>query len=120
LRASAVVSWGGDDEKASLGITVARQLGPIGQAAMWPLALVQSGQRLTHTLRLSAAPRSKPDESTPTRRARLAGVLGAEVWVKLVDADEPAPTNLAALVFLTMTTKPTFRAEFKPGAGGTE
>jgi len=47
-------------------------------------------------------------------------VLGAEVWVKLVDADEPAPTNLAALVFLTMTTKPTFRAEFKPGAGGTE
>jgi len=30
----------------------------------------------------------------------------------------PAPTNPAALVFLTMTTKPTFRAEFKPGEGG--
>ena len=33
------------------------------------------------------------------------------------DADEPAPTNPAALVCLTMTTKPTFRAEFKPGEG---
>ena len=26
--------------------------------------------------------------------------------------------NLAALAFPTMTTKPTFRAEFKPGEGG--
>ena len=26
--------------------------------------------------------------------------------------------NLAALVFLTMTTKPTFLADFKPGGGG--
>jgi len=28
--------------------------------------------------------------------------------------------NLAALVFLTMTTKPTFRADFKPSEGGTK
>jgi len=28
--------------------------------------------------------------------------------------------NLAALVFLTMTTKPTFRADFKLGDGGTK
>jgi hypothetical protein len=45
-------------------------------------------------------------------------VLGAEVWVKLVDADSPAPTDPAALTFLTMTTKPSFRADFKPGEGG--
>jgi len=52
-------------------------------------------------------------------------VLGAEVWVKLVDADEPARSpiiaslgNPATFGFLTMTTKPTFRAEFKPGEGG--
>jgi len=36
-------------------------------------------------------------------------VLGAEVWVKLVDADQPSPTDPAALTFLTMTTKPSFR-----------
>jgi len=29
-----------------------------------------------------------------------------------------APTNPAALVFLTMTMRPTFRAEFNPGEGG--
>ena len=33
-------------------------------------------------------------------------------------ADQPAPTNPAALVFLTTTKRPTFRAEFKPGEGG--
>jgi len=92
---------------------------------MPPLALVESGQRLTLQLRPGAAPRSEPDESTPARRARPAGVLGAEVWVKLVDADEPARSpviaslgNPATFGFLTMTTKPTFRAEFKPGEGG--
>jgi hypothetical protein len=73
--------------------------------------LVESGQRLTHQLRLL-------DESTPFRRVRPAGVLGALVLVKLVDADQPAPTDPAALTFLTMTTKPSFRAEFKAGEGG--
>ncbi len=45
-------------------------------------------------------------------------MLGAEVWVKLVDADSPAPTDPAALTFLTMTTKPSFRAEYARAAGG--
>ena len=49
---------------------------------------------------------------------RPAGVLGAEVWVKLVDADHPAPTDPAALTFLTITTKLSFRAEFKAGDAG--
>jgi hypothetical protein len=47
------------------------------------------------------------------------------VWVKLVEPGEPAnstgPAALgdpAALTFLTMTTKSSFRAEFKPGEGG--
>jgi len=37
-------------------------------------------------------------------------------------APDPAQTlgNPAALVFLTMATKPTFRADFKPGDGGTK
>jgi hypothetical protein len=53
-----------------------------------------------------------------TRCARPAGVLGAEVWVKLVDADTSAPTDPAALTFLTTTTRPSFRAAFKVGEGG--
>jgi hypothetical protein len=49
-------------------------------------------------------------------------VLGAEVWVILVDADQPAPTDPArvpsSFTFLTMTTRPSFRAEFKAGDAG--
>jgi hypothetical protein len=99
-------------DRAEMGITV-RDTSPSPAPAPTsrPLTLVESAQRLTHQLRLV-------DESTPTRRARPAGVLGAEVWVKLVDAESPAPTDPAALTFLTMTTKPSFRAEFKAGEGG--
>jgi hypothetical protein len=99
-------------DRAEMGITVRdTSPSPAPAPSSRPLALVESGQRLTHQLRLV-------DESTPTRRARPAGVLGAEVWVKLVDADQPAPTDPAALTFLTMTTKPSFRAEYARAAGG--
>ena len=45
-------------------------------------------------------------------------MLGAEVWVKLVDAGEPAPTDPTAMTFLAMATKPSIRADFRGGAGG--
>lgn len=101
-----------DADRATLGITVrttarTRATGPTTA----PLASVEVNNRLTHELRLV-------DESTPTRRGKPRGVVGAEVWVKLVDADQPAPTDPAALSFLTMTTKPSLRAEFKSGDGG--
>jgi len=56
-------------------------------------------------------------------RTRNAGeadtaVLGAEVWVRLVDADQPTPADPAALSFLTMTTRPSLRAESKVGDSG--
>jgi hypothetical protein len=108
-------------DRAEVGITVG-DTSPAPAQSSRPLALVESGQRLTHQLRLV-------DESTLTsgrngraRRARPAGVLGAEVWVKLVDADSPAPTDPArdpsSFTFLTMTTKPSFHAVFKAGEGG--
>jgi len=110
-----------DADRATIGITVRDVSGtPTPIPTTRTQTLVQSGQRLTHTLRLSAATRSKPDESTPTRRARPKGVLGAEVWLTLIDAGQPAPTDPSALAFLTMATKPTFRADFKPGDGGTK
>ncbi len=106
-------------DRAEMGITVRdTSPSPAPTPSSRPLALVESGQRLTHQLRLV-------DESTPTRRAKPAGVLGAEVWVKLVAppaAESPAPTDPArdpsSFTFLTMTTKPSFRAEFKAGEGG--
>jgi len=49
-------------------------------------------------------------------------VLGADVWVKLVDADQPANSpilaslgNPATFGFLTMTTRPTFNTRGEKG-----
>ncbi|MFN7021516.1 MAG: hypothetical protein ACK4WH_09345 [Phycisphaerales bacterium] len=108
-----------DARRATIGITVRDVNGtPTPIPTTRPQAIVQSGQRLTHTLRLT-------DESTPTRRARPKGVLGAEVWVKLVappHAGTPAPTDPigdpATFAFLTMATKPSIRADFNAGEGG--
>lgn len=43
---------------------------------------------------------------------------GAEVWVKLVDAGQPVPTDPNALSFLTLTTRPIVRIEFRAADGG--
>jgi hypothetical protein len=99
-------------DRALLGISVrtttrSRAAAPNSR----PLAIVDAASRLTHQLRLV-------DESTPTRRAKPQGVLGAEVWVKLVDADTPPPTDPAALSFLALTTQSTCRAEFPQAARG--
>jgi hypothetical protein len=99
-------------DRAEMGITVRPPKGtPAQTPSTRPLALVDGGGRLTHTLRLT-------DESTPTRRARPKGVLGAEVWVKLVDPGTPAPTDPALLSFLTMATKPSVIAEYRAANGG--
>ena len=101
-----------DADRATIGITVRDVSGtPTPIPTTRPQTLVQSGQRLMHTLRLT-------DESTPTRRARPKGVLGAEVWLTLIDAGQPAPTDPSALAFLTMATKPSIRVDFRSGDGG--
>jgi hypothetical protein len=40
------------------------------------------------------------------------------VWVKLIDAGQPAPTDPSVLSFLTMTTRPTLRTDFRAADGG--
>ncbi|MBK9189313.1 MAG: hypothetical protein IPM33_10205 [Phycisphaerales bacterium] len=73
--------------RAEMGITV-RDTSPTPAPAPTsrPLALVESGQRLTHRLRLV-------DESTPTRRARPRGVQRAEVFLALTAPGSPAPAT---------------------------
>ncbi|MGE0482388.1 MAG: hypothetical protein AB7Q17_18165, partial [Phycisphaerae bacterium] len=46
-------------------------------------------RRLLHTLRFS-------DESTPTRRRKPRGVLGAEVWVALANPGDAPPRRRVA------------------------
>lgn len=129
-----------DAERAEIGITVrdtARTAAPTPTTA--PRVSVVPGGRLRHELRLA-------DETTPTRRAKPEGVVGAEVWVKLLEqgtrhqASGTSPSeegaDLSGLVpsaqslvpsslgdpltfsYLTMSTRSTVRTTFDTDAGG--
>jgi len=76
-----------------------------------PLALVESGQRLTHQLRLV-------DESTPTRRARPKGVQRAEVFVALTAPGDPAPANPGEYRYIGSVTRGETTLSFEPNKGG--
>lgn len=74
-----------DADRATIGITVKdTSAAPTPAPTSRPLLLIDSGNRLTHRLRLV-------DESTPTRSARPRGTLGAEVYVALVPPRETPP-----------------------------
>lgn len=82
-----VQAWGGttNADRAEMGIAVRPAKGsPAPAPVTRPRALVDVAQRLTHRLRLV-------DESTPTRRARPAGVQRAELFVALTEPGRPAP-----------------------------
>ena len=101
-----------DADRAEIGITVRdTSKTPSPTPTTRPLVTVDPAARLTHELRLV-------DEGSPTRRGKPEGVAGAEVWVKLIDAGQPAPTDPNALSFLTMTTRPTLRTDFRAADGG--
>lgn len=105
LQASAVVS---DAEKASLGITVAQQPGPIGPPTTAPICNISCGARLQHTL-------SFVDETTPTRKAKPAGVLGVEIWNHVGIAP---PAGEGDLRFVAVDTNAPYVLNFPSADGG--
>ena len=105
LQASSVVS---DAEKASLGITVAQQPGPIGPPVTAPICSISCGARLQHTL-------SFVDETTPTRKAKPAGVLGVEIWNHVGIAP---PAGEGDLRFVAVDTNAPFVLNFPSADGG--
>ena len=107
LQASTVVS---DAEKASLGITVAQQPGPMwggGPPTTAPLCAISCGARLQHTL-------SFVDETTPTRRAKPPGVSGVEIWNHVGIAP---PTGEADLRFVAVDTNAPYVLNYKSADG---
>ena len=94
-----------DIERQALGITV-RDVIPTAAAipTTRPLVTVDTSQRLRHVIAFS-------DELTPTRKAKPAGVMGAEVWVKVGD---PAPLDPSELTFLSLDTRTPYTADY-PG-----
>jgi len=100
LQSSAAVD---DAERQALGITVPdREPTAVGPPTTRPVVSVDTGQRLQHTIGFA-------DEATPTRKAKPAGVRGAQVWVKIGD---PAPVDPSELTFLATDTRTPYVANF--------
>lgn len=108
LQASTAVD---DGERAALGITVPGSSPlPGGPPATMPVVRVQC-ERLMHTLSWS-------DSDTPTRRAKPAGVLGAEIRMALTAIGAPTPVDPGAFTFIALDTATPYLKEFDAADGG--
>jgi hypothetical protein len=110
LQASSMVD---DTERAALGITVSDPVRTLetGGIGSRPVGVVDTSQRLRHEIRFT-------DEATPTRRAKPAGVMGCEIWVKVAAAGEPAPIGADGLSFVSLDTASPYIAEYDGTQGG--
>jgi hypothetical protein len=110
LQASSSVD---DAERAALGITVADTIKTVavGGISTRPIRVVDTSQRLRHEIRFS-------DEATPTKRAKPAGVMGCEIWVKVSAVGEAAPSSADELSFLSLDTASPYIAEYDGANGG--
>jgi len=109
LQASPSVN---DTERAAMGITVrdTTPTTPTGGISTKPVGVVDTSQRLRHVL-------SFFDESTPTSRAKPAGIMGCEIWVKVAAPNEP-PADPSELSFVGLDTKTPYTAEYGGADGG--
>ena len=85
------------------------------------MATVDAGERLRHPRPVASGSASRAgtiefsDESTPTRKAKPAGVLGAEIWVKI---GPTPPVDPGELTFLAVDTRTPYMTEFDGAEGG--
>ena len=100
-------------ERAAMGITVPdKELSPKGgPPASRPVVNVDTSQRLQHTIHFA-------DESSPTRKAKPAGVMGAEVWVKIAAVGQPPPADPSELTFLAVDTRTPYTTNFDGADSG--
>ncbi len=102
-----------NSERAALGITVPDTIrtAAVGGISTRPIGAVDTSQRLRHEIRFT-------DEATPTSRAKPAGIMGCEIWVKVSATGEPAPSSADELSFLSTDTASPYVAEYDGANGG--
>ena len=108
LQASPSVN---DGERPPLGITIGADPQPIGPPTTHPVVKVECGARLQHTI-------SFTDSATPTKKAKPAGVLGAEIWMALTAVGAPTPTDPATFAFVALDTRTPYVNDFGGADGG--
>jgi len=102
-----------DPEREAMGITVADTIRTANTAEITtrPIGQVDTNQRLRHKIRFV-------DESTPTRRAKPAGIMGCEIWVKVAGQGEAPPADPDELSFVAMDTASPYIVEYDGADGG--
>ncbi|MBN1787044.1 MAG: hypothetical protein JW806_01465 [Sedimentisphaerales bacterium] len=110
LQASSSVD---DTERAALGITIRDTVRTMstGDIDTRPIGAVDTSQRLRHEIRFS-------DEATPTSRAKPAGIMGCEIWVKVAPTGNPPPASADELSFVAMDTASPYIVEYGGSDGG--
>ena len=105
LQASPTVT---DVQRQAMGITVRDSTPSAAPAPMSrPVASIDTSERLRHVIAFT-------DEATPTSKARPAGVMGCEIWVKI----GTAPADPSELTFLALDTRTPYTADFAGADGG--
>ena len=110
LQASASVD---DGERAALGITIRDTIRTVRRSAAGlsrPTVRVDTGQRLCHKIDFA-------DESTPTRRAKPDGVLGCEIWVKVLPQGVAAP-GAGEFAFVALDTASPYLVQYEGADAG--
>lgn len=98
-----------DALRADLGITIpSSNQTAVGAPTTRPVLSVQTGNRLQHVINFQ-------DETTPTSRAKPAGVLGCEIYRYV---GTTAPTSNDQYSFLSLDTATPFIANFSESDGG--
>jgi len=102
-----------NSERAALGITVPDTVRTtaVGGISTRPIGVVDTSQRLRHEIRFT-------DEATPTSRAKPAGIMGCEIWVKVSATGEAAPSSADELSFISMDTASPYIVEYDGKDGG--
>ena len=102
-----------DPEREALGITVPDRIrtANTGEITTRPVGQVDTSQRLRHTIRFT-------DETTPTRRAKPPGIMGCEIWVKVLPVGEPAPADVSTFSFVFMDTSSPHTVDYDGSDGG--
>lgn len=98
-----------DEQRLSMGITVmdTTPTAHLAAPATRPIGVVDTSQRLRHEICFF-------DEATPRSRAKPAGVMGCEIWVKI----GTPPADPSELTFVALDTATPYIAEYAGADAG--
>jgi hypothetical protein len=102
-----------NSERQSLGITVADTIRTANTADIKtrPVGRVDTSQRLQHKIRFN-------DESTPTKRAKPAGIMGCEIWVQVLSAGDAPSADIDDYNFVALDTSSPHVVSYDGADGG--